>query len=175
MSPNWKIDWSETPETSLRELLRQGEVYLDGTIQLGIASDQRAGALTTIFGGGATALLAAAAAVFSGSHSSIAFEWAAAVTAAFLFIGSFQAARAAQPVNFHVAGYEPKLLQGSSSDEIWMLRYVVLDIQTRIDLNRAALDRAARLTTWALRLAAFGVLAGLATFGVLTLVARCPS
>ncbi len=167
MSGSWKVDWSETPDDALRELLRQGELFLQGTIQLGVAADQRAVALSTIFGGGAIALLAAAATVLAGSHPNSALEWAATVTAVFLLTSAFLAALAAHPVNFFVAGYEPKLLHGSSSDETWMLRYVVQDMQMRIDVNRAAIDRAAVLSSNALRVAAVGVLAGILVFGFL--------
>jgi len=169
MSGSWKVDWSDTSDAALRELLRQGELFLQGTIQLGVAADQRAVALSTRFGGGAIALLAAAATVLAGSHPNLAMEWAATVTAAFLFVGSFLAALAAHPVDFFVGGYAPKLLQASSSDEMWMLRYVVQDVQIRIDTNRAAISRAAALSSNALRVAGFGIFSGIVVFAILTL------
>ena len=176
----WKVDWEGTPDSALRELLRQGELFLQGTIQLGIAGDQRAVALSTIFGGGAIALLAAAATLLAGAHPSVPLECAAGVTALFLLVGSFLAAIAAHPVDFFVAGYEPKQLHTSSSDELWMLRYTAQDIQMRIDTNRAAVARAAFYSSNALRVAALGIFSGCVVFGALTIALgtapiTCPS
>jgi hypothetical protein len=165
---DWEVALDQAPEPCLRELLRQSEMFLSGTVTLGIAADQRASTLCTVFSGGGIAFLVGAAAVLTGSSPSFPLECALSGTATILFIGSWLAAKAAAPVNFHPAGYEPKNLARSSADEQWMIRYTIIDIQQRIEVNRTAIDREARLTSWAIRTAALAIATGILTFSVLS-------
>lgn len=54
-------DFSNVPDSAVKELHRQGELCLLGTMQLALAADQRATTLSGILGAGAVALAAATA------------------------------------------------------------------------------------------------------------------
>src|SRR5208282_2658004 len=129
---------------ALKEVCRQGEECLRGTVQLAIASDQRASTLTGIFIAGTVALIVAAGNWATGAHQSREFVAALLATASMLGIGAFFVARAARSIDYHVAGYEPRSLAVVGKERVWMLRYSADDMQGRIDFNRRALERASR-------------------------------
>jgi len=159
-------DIAALPEATVMVVHKQAEDCLAGTITLATAADSRATTLTGIFGGAAVALLAASATILAApQHESyIPLLAAASVGAVFLFIAAILCAYGCRPVEFFVAGYEPKLLAKSATDLTWMLRYVTNDIQVRIDANREALAASARLLNWAMRLSLFSVLVSIGTF-----------
>jgi len=158
------MNWEKISDGAVREIHRQGEEVLKGTVQLALAADQRATTLCGIFGGGAVALLAAAATILAGSNLSAPSLIAALVTALLLFVASLFCASAARPTAFFVGGYEPRFLISSGTDEMWMLRYASDDLQDRIDANRKALDHAASLVQWGMRFAGSAIVAGIAAF-----------
>jgi hypothetical protein len=161
------MDLSEVPPESVQELHRQAETCLSGTIQLGIAADQRATTLTGIFGAGSVAILAAIATVMAGSSPHKPFILGAAVMAALLFVAALTSAMAGAPADFHVGGYEPKRFIRSASDPVWMLRYAVTDMQDRIDFNRAVLERSAQRLRAAMVFALAAIPFGVMVFGIL--------
>jgi hypothetical protein len=154
------------PEATVAIVHEQAEECLAGTVTLATAADSRATTLTGIFGGGAVALLAASATVLAAPEHEAYFPLltAALVGAIFLFIAAMLSAWACRPIDFFVAGYEPKLLSQSAADPTWMLRYATNDVQARIDANRKSLAASARQVNWAMRLALFSVLAGIVAF-----------
>ncbi len=137
-------DFSQVPDGTVEELLRQGQECLAGTVQLAIASDQRATALAGIFGAGFVALLATGAAIFTGDHYNASLFFACISTAMALFAASFICAWAARPTDFYLGGYEPRHLSKSSSDLSWMKRYASEDVQQRINANGRRLKSASR-------------------------------
>ena len=140
---------------ALQELNRQGEACLDGTIRLALASDQRAVTLTGVFGAAATALAALLGAFVTAAHEPAAPLLIAIGVASLLFFLLLLACTlSAKPVEFFVGGYEPRLLvRGCSGDDTTpLLRASITDLQCRIDRNRVALERSARLLTCGLRL-----------------------
>jgi len=160
-----KPDFSAVEPEAIKELHRQAETCLQGTIQFAIAADHRATTLTGIFGTGSVALLAAAATVLAGSQPNFALVLGAGVTALFLLGAALSCFWASRPVDFSVAGYEPRLLAPSvAADPIWMVRYATEDMQRRIDFNRAALERAARWVLCGAVIALVAILAGVGTF-----------
>jgi len=159
------LDCSMVPDNAIGELHRQAEMCLQGTVQLATALDQRATATSGIFGVGALALFTAAAAMSGAAARPIVpFIVGAAVTAVLLFCGALFCAWAARSADFFVAGYEPRFLVKAASDEHWMLRYAVEDIQTRIDANRMAQEYSSRLFTWGMRVGLIAVPCGIAAF-----------
>jgi hypothetical protein len=159
-----KPDFSEIPDNAVKELHRQGELCLLGTMQLAVAADQRATTLSGILGAGSVALAAAMAGLISGAHPNLVLIVPAAITALFLFIAALLCAWSAQPTDFFVGGYEPRYLAISCADELYALRYAAEDLQMRIDANRATLERSASRQKWGRRLAAGAVPAGLIAF-----------
>jgi hypothetical protein len=137
-------DFSTIPAEAIKELHRQSEVCLQGTVQLALAVDQRAITLTGILGAGSVALAAATVTMISSAQPNPALIGAAAVTALLLFLGAMLCAWAARPSSFHVAGYEPKRMAKSALNDTWILRYATEDAQVRIDSNRLSLQRASR-------------------------------
>jgi len=132
-------NFSQVPDQSVDEFLRQGQECLAGTIQLAIASDQRATAMAGIYGAASIALLAAGAAIITGNIPNLPLLFSFLSTAGFLFIASLVCAWAARPIDFFVSGYEPRKLLRSTPDPNWMKRYVAEDTQQRIDANRQSL------------------------------------
>jgi hypothetical protein len=165
--PPSKPDFSAIPDNAIRELHRQGELCLLGTVQLALAADQRATTLSGILGAGAVALAAATAGLISGGHPNIVLIAPAATTALFLFVGALLCAWSAQPTEFFIGGYEPRYLAVSCTDEVHPLRYAAEDLQMRIDANRGTLERAAVRQTWGRRVAAAAVPAGVIIFFIM--------
>lgn len=167
------------PETTVAIVHKEAEACLAGTVTLATAADSQATTLTGIFGGAAVALLAAGATVLVAPEhgANLPLLAAASVGALFFFVAAILCAYACRPIDFFVAGYEPKLLSKSAADLTWMLRYATNDIQVRIDANRGALAAAARKVNWALWLALFSVLASIAAFFTAQIfwVSHCPS
>jgi len=63
--------WDGISEDATREILRQGEIYLDRTLQTAIAADQRATTLMGIYGAVGVALLVAGATLGTSSQPNL--------------------------------------------------------------------------------------------------------
>ncbi len=161
------LDLSAVPDETIKELHRQGELCLQGTVQLAIAADWRATTLTGILGAGSIALIVAGASMISNPLSHPALIVATLTTALMLFFGALQCARAARSIDYFVAGYEPRLLAQSANDETWMLRFAAEDIQTRITRNRETLARSSRMLTRGRVIAFTAVPIGVAAFVIM--------
>jgi hypothetical protein len=168
-----KPDFSGIPDNAIRELHRQGELCLLGTMQLALAADQRATTHSGIFGAGAVALAAAMAGLISGGHPNIILIVSAAITAFFLFIGALLCAWSAKPTDFFVGGYEPRYLAVSCANEFYALRYATEDLQVRIDANRVTLEKSAGFLAWGRLAAASAVPAGIIAFCIMVASGRC--
>ena len=161
------MDLSEVSLESVQELHRQAEACLSGTVQLGIAADQRATTMAGIFGAGSVALLAAIATVLAATSPYTPFIGGAATMAGLLFMAALTSGMAAAPADFHVGGYEPKRFMRSAGDLAWMLRYAVEDMQARIDFNRAVLERSALRPRVAMWFAVMAIPLGVLVFSAL--------
>jgi hypothetical protein len=147
---------------AVKEVQRQAESCLHGTLELAIAADQRATTMSGITGAGAAALTAAAVAIYDAKSPDMELVVGAAASAGILFFAAMLFAWAARPVDFHIAGYEPNSLANAERDEKWTSIYVAEDLQRRIDANRSGLARAGRLFKEGLALAALALPVGLA-------------
>ena len=161
------FDWTDVPDEALTELQRQAETYLAGTMTIATASDQRAGSLCAMFGGGGVALLVAAASVYTGSRPEMSLVWSTTFVGAWLLIATFMQALAAHTRRFFIPGFDPKYLLPSTADAVWLQRYIIEDCQMRIDANRAAIARAAGQASIARWCAVIGVLGSVVLFVVL--------
>jgi hypothetical protein len=158
------MDLSSLPESLVEELHKEGVLCLQGTLQLAVAADQRATTLTGVFGAGSVALLAAAATLITANPSNQPLLWGAIATAIFLLSAALFCAWAGRPVDFFLAGYEPKLLAPAANDRGWMLRYATEDIQMRIDANRRVISRSASTLKLGFLIAVGSVPAGFIAF-----------
>ena len=129
---------------SAKELLRLGEVCLAGTVQIAVGCDARATTHTGFFLAGATALGVGAANFASGAAPKMALSYGMLGGSVSLLCAAICCTFAARSVDFHVGGYEPKLLTPFAGDERAAVLYAAEDVQRRIDFNRAALDRQSR-------------------------------
>lgn len=159
-------DFSQIPPEAIKELHRQSEICLQGTLQLALAVDQRAITLTGILGAGSIALAAARVTMLSSVHPNPAMVGAAAITALVLFSAALLCAWAARPSSFHVAGYEPKRMAKAALNDIWILRYATEDAQVRIDSNRRSLERASRNLAWGMCVAMIALPVGASVFSL---------
>jgi hypothetical protein len=154
---------------ALKEVCRQGEECLRGTVQLAIASDQRASTLTGIFIAGTVALVVAAGNWATGTNPSREFISALLATAAMFGVAAFLVARAARSIDYHVAGYEPRALAVVGNEHVWMLRYSADEMQEKIDFNRMALEKASRALTMGRAFGFWAAPTGIAVYFFMTL------
>ena len=75
--------------------------------------------------------------------------------------------RAGKPVDFYISGYEPNKIMVSSTDRLWLLRYICDDLQYRIDANKAILRKSSVFILASFGIAAFSVVAGVVVFFIL--------
>lgn len=130
---------TDASEESVREVLRQAEACLSGTVQLAMASDQRAATLAGIF----TAVGVAIAGASTALAATGPFFLGALVASVLMFAAAASFIYSARPVDFHVSGYEPEQLSKSAADPRWVMIYAISDTQERIRLNREVLRQAA--------------------------------
>jgi hypothetical protein len=159
-------DLSTVSIDKIDEIHRQGELCLLGTIQLAIAADQKATTLSGVFGAGSVALLAAIATMITGPTYNVAFIVAAGIASVLLFLATLICAMAARPTDFFIAGYEPKRLGQSQGDKLTMLRFAAEDIQDRLDKNRMALEKSAKLLVRGFWCALLAVPAAILAFSI---------
>src|SRR5205823_13263173 len=133
------------------------------TLSLGHGADFRATTIMGIFGAIGVAIFAAVATLVAGSRSpSLPVVIAGIITAIGLFLAAGFCAAAAWPRNFFVAGFEPRnLLDSSARIDRLRTRVLISVTQDRIDYNRRAIARAARLIMIALGIAGVSLIAGI--------------
>lgn len=158
------IDWRGIPDSAVREILRQGETYLDGTLKTGIGADQRATTLMGIYGAIGVALLVSAATLATRAQPDLSLIGAIVVTALLVLLAGAICGFAGKPIDFYVAGYEPEKIIKSSTDELWLLRFVCEDLQRRIDMNRRSLEKSADLISKSFLVAGAAIVVGIVVF-----------
>lgn len=163
-SKTYEMDWSGIPDAALREVLRQAETRLDSILKTAIGADQRATTLMGVFGAAGVALLVSAATIGTRPQPDLSLIFAIVSTATLLLIAGLMCGRAGRPIDFHVGGYEPEKILKSSTDEIWLLRYICEDLQRRMDLDSEILNKASRLINGSFILAGIGVVVGIVVF-----------
>jgi hypothetical protein len=159
-----EIDWDDIPEAAVREILRQGETYLDATLKVAIAADQRATTLMGIYGAVGVALLVSAATIGTRAQPDFSLIVSLGVVASLLLLAGLICGRAGRPIDFYVSGYEPTKIIKSSTHELWLLRYVCEDVQRRIDSNRRSLERSSVLIVSSFIISGLAVIAGIIAF-----------
>jgi hypothetical protein len=162
--------WDSVSDETQIEFLRGGEEMVKATLSLGHAADLRATTVMGIFGAVGVALFAAVATIIAGSHpASCALISAGTTTAMGLFLAAAFSAAAAWPRYFFVAGFEPRnLLNSSARQDQYRTRALIAVTQDRIDYNRRAINRAARLMMTSVCIAGGSLLAGIIVFLVLS-------
>jgi len=148
-----------------REFLRHGEEMVRMTLALAHGADFRAITMMGIFGAIGVALIAASSTLIASGHPSWALIAGAVTTAAGLFIACGFCVAAARPVDFFIAGFEPRsLLNSSAKKDEYRTRVLVAVTQDRIDQNRAAIALSAWQTWVAMKAAGMSIGAGVVEF-----------
>jgi hypothetical protein len=160
----YEMDWSGVPDSALREMLRQAETRLDSILKAAIGADQRATTLMGVFGAVGVALLVSAATIGTRAEPEWSLIFAIISAAILLLVAGVMCGRAGRPIDFHIGGYEPEKILKSSTDEIWLLRYICEDLQRRMDLDRKILEKASRLISGSFIMAGMSVIAGVVVF-----------
>ncbi len=141
---NEDVDWTNVSEDMARQILAQGELYLQGQVQLALAADQRATTAASIFASTAAAVVAAFIAFWDDSQDRTALL-SGLIGAAFLMTGALAAAWAARPVNFEITGNHPRQwYAGRTAAIVPMIGGEAESVQRRIDANdkRMAINHA---------------------------------
>jgi hypothetical protein len=157
--------WADVSDGAQADFLRVGEEMVRSTLSLGHGADLRATTMMGIFGAVGMALFAATATLVAASHPYWPAIIAATVAASGLFLASAFCAAAAWPRYFFVAGFEPRsLINSSARNDRFRARVLIAVVQDRIDHNRRAITRAARLAMAAVWIAGFSVAGAIAVF-----------
>ncbi len=160
------MDWSEVDERMAGKILRQGEIYLQGTLAVSTAADQHAATLAGIFSAAAIAVLAATLVMIQSPHPDTALIVSGFTVAFTWFIGSSLCVAVVWPSKFHLAGNEPKnwwpenVALGSLVEAIGG---ETENYQERIEFNTAAIRKSAKRLKLG---AAMGCAAPIAGFGI---------
>jgi hypothetical protein len=164
LSKTYEMDWTGIPDSAVREVLRQAEARLDGILKTAIGADQRATTLMGIFGAVGVALLVSAATIGTRTEPNVPLICAIVVAAIILLVAGVMCGRAGRPMDFHVRGYEPEKILVSSTDEIWLLRYICEDLQRRMDSDNEILVKSSRLINASFITAGMSVIVGVSIF-----------
>jgi hypothetical protein len=159
--------WNDISEEATREILRQGELYLDRTLQTAIAADQRATTLMGIYGAVGVALLVAGATLGTRPQPELSLIISIVVAAALILLAGLMCGRAGKPVDFYISGYEPEKIMPSSTDRLWLLRYICDDVQCRIEANKEILRKSSSRILASFAVSGASVIAGIVIFFVL--------
>lgn len=125
-----------------REILRQGEIFLKGTLTVASGIDQRASTLASIFSASATAALAAAAAIHISDQPDQILVLSAVAIAITWFIGAGLCVWVLLPTKYHLPGNHP---QNWCHDEVRLgplneaIGGEAENYQEKIDFNVASL------------------------------------
>jgi hypothetical protein len=161
--------WEGVSAEAEAAFLQGGEEMVKATLALGQGADFRAVTVMGIFGSVGVALFAAVATLLAGSHPFLPATIAATITGLGLFVAAGLCAAAAWPGQFFVAGFEPRsLVNSSAKQDRFRNRVLIAVVQDRIDYNRRAIARAARLLMGALLTAGFSLFLGSAALIVLS-------
>lgn len=102
--PNWK---NAKPDL-IRQVVQEGETYLQGQLTLATSADQRAAVLGGIFAASGTALMVALIAAISVGNLSVSLLAGGVVSTGLFIAAAGQCLRTVLPVGFDLPGNEPQ-------------------------------------------------------------------
>jgi hypothetical protein len=159
-----KPNFSRVPAEAVKELHRQGELCLQGSLHLAMAADQRATTMTGVLGAATVAVLAMLVPLLAAKPLSVPLVCAGTVTALCLFTAAMLCGWSTASGGLFVPGHDPGRLAHRAADETQLLRIALEELQARIDHNRLALEQASRRLMCARVFAMFAVPAGMAVY-----------
>jgi hypothetical protein len=170
---DYDLDWTDVSGEMAERILKQGELFLESQLKIGLAADQRAMVSAGIFAAFSASLVAATTAFIS-QHLSIEAAGAGYASAAMLLIGSIVCARSARPQPFGHAGSQPKMWWDirAQNDTAAAIGAESEDYQVRIEHNEKTLAANARNLVWGLRIGMSAPVVGALISGCLHLACR---
>lgn len=169
------MDFSKITDEFAREIVREGEAYLAGQLQIATSADQRAAVMASVFAAAGAALIAGVLTIASSKDGigSVPVLLGGGISGLFFLIGASACVRATMPCSFWTPGSEPqnwrtevatganlKDALGEQSDHI----------QSKIDENNKVLERNALWFKWGGR---FGIAAPFAGVIVWLFASAC--
>ena len=159
-------------EATAREILRQGEQYLQSQLSLAIAADQRAATLLAVFTAGAIASLGFAFTQKADLFTAIS----AGITGLVLVAAALFCVVSLLPVAVYGVGNEPKQWLDTPAARAELVEALVgeaKNCQTRIDRNKRVLDRNASWFKSGAALGSAAPIIGLAIYFIGPIAYRC--
>lgn len=133
------IDWTGTSESMIREILSQGEMFLQAQLKCALAADQRATTFTSVIVTLSAAVLAGGIALWGKVPNDAVI--AMLVMSASLLLAAFFAAWACRPIAFFYPGSRPDQWYDNRLDDLpGMLGGAVENVQLSIDENDKFID-----------------------------------
>lgn len=171
MAENEGVDWSDVPEEMARQIMTQGETYMQAQLQVALASDQRAITAASIFAAIGTAVIAAALGYWS-SEGDVAILVAGVLAGLCTFAGCASCLWAARAVKFYSPGNHPsQWFDGRHGSLAVMMGGEAENYQGCIQKNEERLAANARSLDRGFRLVLLAPLLALASWALLTF---CP-
>ncbi len=164
--------WSSIEEPVAREILRQGEIFLNAQLTVALAADQRATSLVGILITAATGLFGVAGVFFTASspRPALAFGFVSAgavmLTAVLFFVLSLAPTRFKLVGNNPRAWWKPRLL---SAPLVVAIGGEGINYQNRIQFNNQVLRRNARHLRTGLWIASASPIVGLGAWALVAL------
>ena len=155
-------------DEAVPEVIRQAELKMQQALQMALAGDQRASALTAAYGAVAAGLLAAAGTLGAMGHARAPLGAGLATGAALFLIAACVCAGGGRAIAFYVAGNDPASVWMSANNLLGMSRLYCRELDLRLKRNAAVLARTGRWTNWGQAIAAAAPLAGLAVYLVVS-------
>lgn len=161
------MDFSKISDEFAREIVREGEAYLAGQLQIATSADQRAAVMASVFAAAGAAFLAVIITVVSDTNNArTVFPIILGGTAAGIsfLIGASCCVRATMPCSFWTPGSEPDNWKGEIATGAELkaaLGEQSGHIQDKIDDNNTVLERNALWFKWGGRLGIAAPFAGL--------------
>ena len=140
-------DWKSGDKDLIQEALRQADLRIENQVRLAISADQRAAVLAAIYTAASTVLAAGIITMVADGHIIWPIITGGGIAAVLFFIGAASCIYTSRPVNFHVAGNDPKNWYNDineGKDLKVALGEVAQHLQEGISENRKIIERNAK-------------------------------
>lgn len=150
------MDWSRTNIDTVKEILREGETYLQAQVSLATSADQRASVMASVFAAAGAAIVAGliTLAPSDQAHANLPIFIGGGLAALLFLAGAALCVSAALPVSFDLPGSQPESWYADAArdrDLRESLAEQAENYQDKIRDNGAVLRRNARRFMWGAR------------------------
>jgi hypothetical protein len=154
--------WDGISDEGQKELLRQAELMVNGSISVTVGHDSRAATVMSVFGAGGIALLAVTASLIAASKPDWLLICAPVVGAIGLLFAAVCSACAIAPVRFLLPGAKPKtMFYGDVKNDAYIRIALIHSADRAIAHNIQTLERSSKWLELALSVAGSSILASI--------------